>query len=112
MAVVEGYAEHVMDVVGEQALPHYAGLRAAMDRRRRSRSAPERVLQKLLGMDLKLRQYEDGRRFCDFVVARGGIEALNRAWSAPERLPTLAEIDDPAAWIRRTEVRVVGPPPA
>jgi uncharacterized protein (DUF2342 family) len=89
-----------------------AKLREAMNRRRRDRPPLFKLVERLLGMDLKLRQYEDGRRFCDFVVARGGIEALNRAWSAPERLPTLAEIDDPAAWIRRTEVRVVGPPPA
>ena len=34
-------------------------------------------------MDLKLRQYEQGKRFCDAVVARGGIEALNRAWDSP-----------------------------
>ncbi|MEA2443270.1 MAG: hypothetical protein QOJ12_562, partial [Thermoleophilales bacterium] len=63
MAVVEGYAEHVMDAVGEQALPHYDGLREAMDRRRRSRSAPERLLQKLLGLDMKMRQYEEGKVF-------------------------------------------------
>src|SRR5437763_2891444 len=37
MAVIEGYSEHVMDTVGERVLPAYAGLREAMDRRRRSR---------------------------------------------------------------------------
>ena len=80
MAVVEGYAEHVMDEVGEQALPHYEGLREAMQRRRSSRSAPERLLQKLLGLDLKMRQYEDGKAFCDAVVATRDIETLNRVW--------------------------------
>ena len=29
MAVVEGYSEHVMDAVGENVLPEYAGLRDA-----------------------------------------------------------------------------------
>jgi uncharacterized protein (DUF2342 family) len=29
---------------------------------------------------------------------------------SPERLPSLAELDDPAAWIRRTEIRAVEPP--
>ena len=51
-------------------------------------------------MDMKLRQYEHGKRFCDAVVARGGIEALNRVWAAPEAMPTLAELDDPAGWLR------------
>jgi coenzyme F420 biosynthesis associated uncharacterized protein len=101
MAVVEGYSEHVMDAVGERVLPAYAGLRDAMERRRRSRSYPERVLQRLLGLDLKMRQYEEGKAFCDAVVERAGIEALNRVWDAPESLPTAAELRDPAAWIER-----------
>src|SRR5437763_1158938 len=45
MSLIEGYSEHTMDAVGERVLPEYEGLREAMDRRRRSRSAPERVLQ-------------------------------------------------------------------
>jgi len=110
MALIEGHAEHVMDAAGASVLPNVAQLREAMNRRRRERPPLFKLVERLLGMDLKLRQYEEGKRFCDAVVARGGIDALNRAWSAPERLPTLAELDDPGAWIRRTEVRVVGPP--
>jgi coenzyme F420 biosynthesis associated uncharacterized protein len=101
MSVIEGYSEHVMDAVGEQVLPEYAGLRDAMERRRRSRSAPERALQKLLGLDLKMRQYEIGKQFCDAVSEKHGIEALNRVWEAPEAIPTLSEIDDPDAWVAR-----------
>ena len=42
---------------------------------------------RLLGMDMKMRQYELGKAFCDAVVAEGGIELLNRVWDAPEALP-------------------------
>ena len=101
MAVIEGYSEHVMDALGATLVPGYEHLREAMDRRRRSRSAPERLLQKLLGLDLKIRQYEQGKRFCD-AVAREGMETLNRVWAAAENLPTPAELDDPAAWVART----------
>jgi coenzyme F420 biosynthesis associated uncharacterized protein len=103
MAVIEGYSEHVMDALGAKLLPAYDGLRAAMDARRRSRSAPERVLLRLLGLDLKLRQYELGKRFCDAVVDREGIEALNRVWEGPGTLPTLAELSEPGAWSARVE---------
>ena len=103
MAVIEGYSEHVMDAVGERVLPAYAGLRAAMERRRRNRSYPERVLQRLLGLDLKMRQYEIGKRFCDAVADAHGIETLNRVWEAPEAIPTLREIEDPEAWVARIE---------
>jgi coenzyme F420 biosynthesis associated uncharacterized protein len=103
MAVIEGYSEHVMDAVGERVLPAYAGLRDAMERRRRSRSYPERVLQRLLGLDLKMRQYEEGKAFCDVVVERAGIGGLNRVWEGPEQLPTAAELGDPDAWLARVE---------
>ena len=105
MAVLEGYAEHVMDAVGHDVLDDLPALRGALDRRRRERSGFLRVLERLIGMDLKLRQYEQGKRFCDAVVARGGIEALNRAWESPGAMPTLAELDDPVAWLARTERR-------
>jgi coenzyme F420 biosynthesis associated uncharacterized protein len=106
MAVIEGYSEHVMDVVGAQVLPSYEGLRDKMESRRAERSAPERLFQRLLGFEAKMRQYEVGKRFCDRVVALGSIDDLNRVWSSPDALPTLAELDDPAEWLQR--VRTAG----
>src|SRR3954449_235703 len=104
MAVIEGYSEHVMDALGATLVPGYEKLRDAMDRRRRSRSAPERLLQKLLGLDMKMRQYEQGKRFCDAVVAEVGIDGLNAVWRSPEDMPTVSELDDPSAWIQRTQL--------
>jgi coenzyme F420 biosynthesis associated uncharacterized protein len=109
MALLEGYAEHVMDAVGADLLPDLPELRAAMARRRGERSGFLRVLDKLIGMDLKLRQYEEGKAFCDAVVGLGGIAALNRAWSSPDALPTLAELDDALGWLARTERLGLGP---
>jgi uncharacterized protein (DUF2342 family) len=55
-------------------------------------------------MDLKLRQYEQGKRFCDRVAAAGGIEALNRVWDGPDSIPTPEELDRPEGWMARTGV--------
>jgi coenzyme F420 biosynthesis associated uncharacterized protein len=107
MAVVEGYSEHVMDEIAREAIPGHEKLRSAMDARRRSRSAPERILERMLGLDIKLRQYELGKRFCDAVAETAGIEGLNRVWESPEALPTEAELEEPAAWLER-----LGPAPA
>jgi uncharacterized protein (DUF2342 family) len=101
MAVVEGHAEHVMDALAPELVPQHEGLRAAMDARRQSRSAPERVLLRLLGMEMKLRQYKLGKEFCDAVVADGGMAGLNQVWSGPAALPTLAELERPADWLAR-----------
>ena len=102
MAVIEGHAEHVMDVVAPDLLPSLPRLREALDRRRRSQSALSRLLARLLGLDLKLRQYEQGKRFCDAVVAQGGPDALRYVFSSPDAVPTLGEIESPERWLERT----------
>lgn len=101
MAVIEGYSEHVMDAIGADVLPGYERMRDAMDRRRQSRSAPQRILERLLGLDLKMRQYVVGKKFCDAVVASHGIAVLNRVWEHEALLPTLGELDRPADWVTR-----------
>jgi len=105
MGVVEGHAEHVMDVVGADALPSLAKLRASLDRRRHERSPLMALLERLIGLDAKLRQYEDGKRFCDAVAAAAGPAALHAVFTGPEQLPSAAELQDPDAWMRRTGAR-------
>jgi putative hydrolase len=93
-----------MDALGATLVPGYEKLREKMEHRRQSRTAPERLLQKLLGLDMKMRQYEQGKRFCDGVVAEVGIEGLNAVWRSPADMPTTLELDDPKAWILRTSL--------
>jgi coenzyme F420 biosynthesis associated uncharacterized protein len=102
MGVVEGHAEHVMDVVGAEALPSLAKLREALNRRRHERSPLMALLERLIGLDAKLRQYEDGKRFCDAVANAAGPAALHAVFAGPEQLPSPAELLDPDAWMRRT----------
>jgi len=101
MASIEGYAEHVMDAAADDLGPAVVSLREGLEHRRRNRSLPVRVLSWVFGFELKLRQYEEGKRFCDMVVADAGIAGLNAAWEAPEALPDLDELKDPEAWISR-----------
>jgi coenzyme F420 biosynthesis associated uncharacterized protein len=109
MALIEGHAEHVMDAAGAAVLPSLPKLREALERRRREKPPLVKLLERLLGLDLKMRQYVVGKRFCDAVVRDWGVEGLNRAWSAPELMPSPEELDDPAAWVRRTQLRSVTP---
>ena len=103
MSVVEGYSEHVMDAIAAEHIPDHEKLRAAMDRRRSSRSAPQRMIERLLGFDVKLRQYEQGKRWADEVAAAAGIEGLNRVWSSPDALPSADELQHPGQWLKRTQ---------
>ena len=105
MTLVEGYAEHVMDAVGEQLDPGYAELRRRLDRDRERRGPLDSIVSKLLGLEMKMAQYKRGKAFADEVVALAGIRALNAAWRAPDDLPTIDELDSPADWIERTGAR-------
>ena len=37
------------------------------------------------------------------VLDIGGPRAIDHAWVAPENLPVLAELDDPASWLVRVQ---------
>jgi putative hydrolase len=102
MAVIEGHAEHVMDAVAPDLLPSLPRLRRALNVRRREQTRLSKLVARLLGLELKLRQYERGKQFCDFVVREAGVVGLGHVFSGPEALPSLDEIDDPAGWLART----------
>ncbi len=104
MSLIEGHAEHTMDAVGADVLPSLPDLRAALTRRRATKGLPWRVLEKLLGLELKMKQYEVGRRFCDVIVGEAGPRTLTIAWRSPEDLPSPAELNEPELWLARVHV--------
>jgi len=59
------------------------------------------LISKILGMDMKMRQYQLGREFCDHVVGDAGMSALNQVWTEPAALPDTSELSDPEMWLRR-----------
>jgi coenzyme F420 biosynthesis associated uncharacterized protein len=101
MTMVEGYAEHVMDAVGDQLDPGYTDLRRALDRDRERRGLLDSIVSRVLGLEMKLAQYRRGKAFADEVVRAHGIRTLNRAWSGPDALPRPEELDTPAEWVKR-----------
>lgn len=106
MTLMEGYSNHVMRETGRMVIPDFEALEARMQVRERARGASSRVLNRLLGLDLKLEQYRIGEAFVKHVVEARGLEFMNAAWRGPELLPTLAETRDPAGWIARVEPAV------
>jgi coenzyme F420 biosynthesis associated uncharacterized protein len=101
MTLLEGHAEYVMDGVGPEVIPSVGEIRAAFNRRRESANPIERAIRKLLGIDVKLRQYAEGRAFVHGVVERVGMAGFNQIFSSPLTLPRLEEIGDPDAWVAR-----------
>jgi coenzyme F420 biosynthesis associated uncharacterized protein len=101
MTLLEGHAEFVMDGVGPEVVPTVSEIRARFNVRREGRNPFDKLIRRLLGIDAKLRQYAEGRRFVHEVVSRVGMAGFNKVWQSPLTLPQLAELADAPAWIAR-----------
>lgn len=101
MSLLEGHGDVTMDRAGGDEIPSAERFGRVLRARRTNGSTPSKVLQKLIGLEAKMAQYEQGELFIEAVEAAGGSEMLERAFSGPESLPTLAEIRQPAAWVAR-----------
>ncbi|WP_046531114.1 zinc-dependent metalloprotease [Cellulomonas sp. FA1] len=104
MSLLEGHADVMMDAVGPSVVPSVRAIRRAFERRRDAgvrATGLDRLVRRVLGMELKLAQYRDGAAFVRAVRDRVGLDGLNAVWSGADALPSAAEIGDPAAWVRR-----------
>jgi coenzyme F420 biosynthesis associated uncharacterized protein len=101
MAVVEGHGNFVMDSVGAKVIPSFERMRQLFEGRRSQTTAIQRAINHVIGLEMKLRQYELGQKFCNEVVARAGLDALSHLWEGPENLPTLDELRAPESWLAR-----------
>ena len=101
MSLLEGHADVVMDGVGPGVIPSVDKIRRKFDERRKGVGYLDRVLRRLLGLDVKMAQYRDGAAFVRAVVDKVGMDGFNAVWSEPDTLPSKAEIADPGAWVRR-----------
>ena len=111
MTLLEGHAEFVMDGVGPEVIPTVESIRAKFNRRRESGNPLEKAIRRLLGIEVKMRQYAEGRKFVHGVVERVGMTGFNKIFSSPLTLPRLDELGDPDAWVARVH-GAVGPVPS
>lgn len=101
MSLLEGHGDVTMNRAAGPRIPEAARFHRTLHQRRRQMSGPARVLQKVLGLEAKLKQYEQGERFIAAVESEGGPDLFARIWESPDFLPTLPEVRDPALWLAR-----------
>jgi coenzyme F420 biosynthesis associated uncharacterized protein len=101
MTLVEGHGDYVMDAVGPQVVPSVAQIRERFNSRRGSTGRIEQTLRRILGIDLKMKQYAEGSRFVSAVVDEAGMATFNKVWTSPETLPTKEEFAHPQGWLDR-----------
>jgi coenzyme F420 biosynthesis associated uncharacterized protein len=101
MTLVEGHGDYVMDAVGPSVVPSVADIRAKFNSRRGSGGRLEQTVRRILGIDLKMKQYAQGAKFVATVVREAGMATFNRVWTSPETLPTRDELAAPVRWLER-----------
>ncbi len=105
MSLLEGHGDVVMNAAAAAEIPDASRFSTTLHERRSQSSGAAKFVQQLLGIDAKMRQYAEGERFVDALIAAGGDDLLRLVWSGPELLPNLEEIRDPERWIARTRER-------
>jgi coenzyme F420 biosynthesis associated uncharacterized protein len=103
MTLVEGHGDYVMDAVGPSVVPSVAEIRAKFSARRGSAGRIEQAIRRILGIDLKMKQYEQGSRFVAEVVNEAGMATFNKVWTSPDTLPTKDELTSPRSWLERVD---------
>lgn len=101
VSLVQGYADAAVAAAAADRLTALPRIQEAALRRRAERGPGEQFLSDLIGLDLKPADVRQGKAFCEAVVAARGWAGLERAWAAPDRLPTPAEVADPSRWLVR-----------
>ncbi len=103
-AVLETYADTVVERLAEPMIKSLPTIREAMRRHRVERSEADRFIQRLLGLDPSRRLHDQAAAFCRGVEERAGAAALDRLLEAESMLPTPAELEAPGLWLARIEL--------
>ena len=101
MSLLEGHGDITMNRAGTGLVPNAERFHRTLHQRRSEVGGPAKLLQKLIGLEAKMKQYEQGERFIEEVEEAGGRALLDKVWEGPEWLPGLSEIRAPQRWIDR-----------
>lgn len=104
LAVLCGVVDVAMDQVGAAMLGPNSRVAEALHRHRVEADPSDRLIEKLLGLELRQSDVERGERFVRGVVERAGADGLARLWEHERNLPTTAEVDAPGLWLARIEL--------
>lgn len=110
--VIDAYADHVANRVGQKLVGSHSQLAEAWYRRRTGRGKGEEAAGALFGLDLDQTQVDRGRSFVNGVIERAGEDALPRLWTSARNLPTPSEVDAPGLWLERISLPELDEPEA
>ncbi|MGI8794591.1 MAG: zinc-dependent metalloprotease [Acidimicrobiales bacterium] len=101
MSLLEGHGDITMNRAGQGLIPEADRFHSTLHSRRSQVNPAAKMVQKVLGLEAKMKQYAQGEDFINAVERHGGPEMVSLIWESAEHLPDLAEIRDPASWLAR-----------
>ena len=104
VSMLEGYTDVVVESVGARMVGAHGRIDEALRRHRLERGEAAAFVDRLLGLELDRRHYDEGAAFCRGVVERAGIDGLNRLWEGAHMVPTRPELEAPGLWLARIDL--------
>lgn len=101
VAVVTGYIDHVVGQVCSTLVPSHTAIRQHLRQRTADVAPADRLMERLLGIDITDDTLRRGATFIEGVVERAGDQGLVRLWKDELDLPTSAEVNAPGLWLAR-----------
>lgn len=101
MSLVEGHGDVTMTRAAIGYVEHAPRFARVLQERRNGAKGFARMMQKLMGIEAKLAQYQAGEEFIAAIESQRGNRAVDIIWSDVSHLPSLKEIRDPEAWMQR-----------
>ena len=105
MSLLEGHGDVTMDRAGADRLAEAPRFGRVLRARRSSARGMAKLLQRLVGIEAKLYQYQAGEMFISTVERLESVPFVERAWESPDCLPSMDEIRSPKLWIDRMNTR-------
>jgi coenzyme F420 biosynthesis associated uncharacterized protein len=106
MSLLEGHGDVTMDRAGGAHVPSSDRFSRVLSQRRAEVTGMAKVIRQLLGIEAKMKQYEQGEAFIAHVERERGVGFIDHAWKSSAHLPTLPEIRDPQSWIERMSILI------
>jgi putative hydrolase len=99
--IVDDYSIYLARSAAGRMLPDLDRMESALRERRSEPAQGSEALSGLLGLEPRSDDLAEAPSFCEEVARRWGEESLDTMWSAPENLPSFAELRDPVGWAAR-----------
>jgi putative hydrolase len=103
LALIEGWVDAVVADAVSERLPGADALRETLRRRRASGGPAEQAFATVVGLELRPRRLRAAAELWRLLGEQRGVAGRDALWAHPDLIPTADDLDDPAAFVSRSE---------